>query len=119
MSRVGDMPVYEQLNVEVPAKLYNLWRRAKLHLIFPIRFSLEGFRGLVMILDQHEWLCADETMNDLPVICWLNFDDKGRDAIHLPVACTLNYYHFAASKIQTQVLELMEKELEHMLGHHE
>lgn len=115
MSRVADMPVYEQRTVEVAAKLYNLWRRAKLHLKCPIRFSLLDYRGLVMILDQDEWLCADETQNDLPVICWLAFVDQGRDTLHLPVQCTLNYYHFAAGKIRAHVLELMEQELERLL----
>lgn len=116
MSRVADMPVYEQQQVEVSAKIYNLWRRSKLHLQLPVRFSLDGYRGLIMIVDKDEWLCADERQNDLPVICWLKFVDQGRDALHLPVACTRNYYHFAAAKIQAQVLELMTEELEHLLN---
>lgn len=116
MSRVTDMPVYEQKKDEVTARLYNLWRRAKLHFNCPIRFSLPGYQGLVMLLDTNEWLCADETQNDMPVICWLNFSDQGRDALHLPVKCTLNYYHFAASKIRVHVLELMEEELEQRLS---
>lgn len=118
MSRVDEMPVYEQYTVEVSAKLYNLWRRAKLHFTCPIQFSLQGYRGLVMILDENEWLCADERQYDFPVICWINFADHGRDALHLPVSCTLNYYHFAAHKIRGQVLELMEQELENMLHKH-
>ena len=116
MSRVDDVPVYEQQSVEVPAKLYNLWRRAKLHLTFPLRFPLQGYRGLVMILDEHEWLCANERQYDLPVICWLEFVDQGRDALHLPVKCTQNYYHYAAEKIREPILELMEQELEKRLG---
>ena len=116
MSRVEDTPVYERQSVEVPAKLYNLWRRAKLHATLPIRFPLEGYRGLVMILDKHEWLCANERQNDLPVICWLNFVDQGRDAIHLPVQCTQNYYHYAAHKIREPVMDLMEQELEKILA---
>lgn len=118
MSRVVGMPIYEHQKVEVPAKLYNLWRRAKLHYTCPIRFSLEGYRGLVMLLDENEWLCADERQNDLPVICWMEFVDHGRDALHLPIACTLNYYHFASHKIREHVLELMEQELENMLSKH-
>ena len=116
MSRVEGMPVYVQQTVEVPAKLYNLWRRAKLHFACPMQFSLEGYRGLVMILDEHEWLCADERQNDMPVLCWLEFRDQGRDALHLPVTCTLNYYHFAAHKIRDHVLELMEQELNKRLN---
>ena len=116
MSRVPGMPIYEQHKDEVSARLYNLWRRAKLHYSSPMRFSLSGYRGLVMLLDKNEWLCADERQNDMPVICWLNFLDQGRDTLHLPVQCTLNYYHFAAFKIQAHVLELMEEELQRRLG---
>jgi hypothetical protein len=116
MSRVADMPVYKQQQVEVTAQIYNLWRRAKLHLRLPIRFSLTDYRGLVMILDKREWLCADETQNDLPVIAWLDFCDKGRDNLHLPIQCTLNYYHFAADKISAHVLELMQEELVNRLS---
>jgi len=115
MSRVADMPIFKQQQIEVSAKLYNMWCRAKLHLKFPLRFSLKGYRGLVMLLDRDEWLCADETQNDFPVICWLQFEAKGRDALHLPIKCKLNYYHFAASKIEQHVLELMEQELEQQL----
>jgi len=111
MSRVEDMPIYKHQQVEVSAQLYNLWHRAKLHINLPIRFSLKDYRGLVMILDKKEWLCADETQYDLPVIAWLEFCDKGRDNIHLPIKCSLNYYHYAADKIRSHVLELIEAEL--------
>lgn len=115
MSRVDGMPVLQQQDSEVSAVHYNLWRRAKSHFTLPIRFPLKGLRGLVMILDKHEWLCADETLNDMPVISWIEFQDKGRDALHLAVSCKLNYYHFAASKICPQVLDLMQQELESRL----
>jgi len=116
MSRVADMPIYEQHQVAVSAPYYNLWRRARLHLKFPLRFSLESYRDLVMIIDNDEWLCADESNNDFPVLCWLDFEDKNRDNLHLPVKCHLNYYHFAAHKIHADILKLIEKELTLLLG---
>ena len=70
-----------------------------------------------MILDKHEWLCASERLNDFPVICWTDFEGQGCDTLHTAVKCKLNYYHFAASKIRDQVLELMQKELELRLQH--
>ena len=81
MSRVDDMPIYEQQSTEVSALHYNLWRRYRAHFTLPYRFPLEGLRGLVVILDQHEWLCADESQNDLPVISWVEFSDTKRDLI--------------------------------------
>lgn len=62
-----------------------------------------------MILEDHEWVCVNEPQNDLPVLAWVDFEDRGRDALHLPVKCKINYYHFAASKVRADVLDLMEE----------
>lgn len=51
----------------------------------------------------------------MPVLAWIELEDHGRDAIHLPVKCKLNYYHFAASKIRAHSLELMEAAIEQKL----
>jgi len=115
VSRVGDVPVYQQRDDEVTAKLYNLWRRAKLHFDLPMRITLEGYRGLVMVLEEHVWVIVNERQNDLPVIAWVEFEDQGRDALHVPVKCKLNFYHFAASKVRAHSLELMEEALEQKL----
>jgi len=111
MSRVDGMPVYQKLTVDVSSAHYNLWRRIRFHFPLPLRISLKGLRGLVLIVDQHEWVCVDESLNDLPVICWHKFKDDGRDALHLPVTCEQNYYHYAADNIRDRVLELMLQEL--------
>lgn len=115
MSRVKDMPIYAQRDDEVSATLYNLWRRAKLHFDLPLRIELEDYHGFVMILEEHEWVVADEKENDLPILAWVEFEDQGRDALHVPVKCKLNYYHFAASKVRAHSLELMEVALEKKL----
>jgi len=115
VSRVRDVPVYAQREDEVTAKLYNLWRRAKLHFPCPIRFPLPDYPGMVMILEEREWVCANERQNDLPVLAWVEFEDRGRDALHKPVRCKLNYYHFAASKMRARTLELMEETLDRYL----
>ena len=112
MSRIEGMPIYQQQHIEIDASLYNLWLRSKHFISYPIRFPLEGYRDLVMILEEHEWLCADESQYDMPIIGWIEFQDKGRDALHTPVGCTRNYYHFAAKKIDDAVLKLMQQELE-------
>ena len=115
MSRIGDVPYLAQRNDEVGARLYNLWRRAKLHFTLPMRLPLVDYAGFVMILDENEWVCVDERQNDIPILAWVEFEDKGRDTLHLPVKCKLNYYHFAASKVRTHSLSLMQDELEKRL----
>jgi len=117
MSRVGDVPFYEQREDCLPARLYNLWRRAKLHFKFPIRISLPMYPGMTMLLEENEWVCVDERQNDLPVLAWVEFKDQHRDALHLPVKCKLNYYHFAASKLRVAALTEMEQALERRLQH--
>ena len=113
---IDELPVYKQQDTEVEARLYNLWRRAKLHFPFPIRLPLPGLKHLVLVLEDHDWVCVDESLNDFPVIAWLEFDDKARDALHEPVQCKLNYYHYAASMICEDVLNLMEDLLETRLA---
>ena len=115
MSRTADVPYYEQREDEVDAKLYNLWRRAKHRFTMPMRLPLEGYKGLVLILENDEWVCADKSLNDMPVIAWVDFEDQGREALHLPVKYKLNYYHYAASKIRAHTLHLMQLELENSL----
>ena len=115
MSRIRDIPYYAQRNDEIDAKLYNLWRRAKLHFTMPMRLPLVDYSGCVMLLEEHEWVCVDERQNDLPILAWIEFEDQGRDALHLAVKCKLNYYHYAASKLRAHSLELMQDELEKRL----
>ena len=70
---------------------------------------------MVMILEEREWVCANGLQNDLPVLAWVEFEDQGRDALHEPVRCKLNYYHFAASKMRARALISMENILEEYL----
>ncbi len=110
--RLEGIPVFAERADEVDARLYNLWRRARLHLDLPIRLPLPGLSGMAMLLEEHEWICVDERLNDVPVLAWVEFEDRHRDALHLPVRCRLNYYHYAASKIRADALAAMEAELE-------
>lgn len=115
MSRIADVPYCAQRDDVVEATLYNLWRRAKRRFTMPLRLPLLDYPGFVMILEARAWVCADERQNDIPILAWVEFEDEGRDALHLPVKCKLNYYHFAASKVRAHSLELVQAELEKRL----
>ena len=116
MSRTADVPAFAQRDDTMEAALYNLWRRARRHLRLPLRIAIPGpHHGAVLLLEEHEWVCVDERNNDLPLLAWVDFQDQGRDALHEPVACTLNYYHYAASRLRKPALEAMREELEHLL----
>lgn len=115
MSRITDLPVYERRAEVIDAKLYNLWRRAKLHLPLPIKIKLSYLTGMMLILEEQEWVCVDTRQNELPVIAWVDFEDKGRSSLHAQVACHLNYYHYAASMLRAKVLHAMQEELKERL----
>ena len=115
MSRVDDVPVYEQRADVVEAKLYNLWRRAQLHFGMPMRLEFDEMPGVAMILDKDEWACVNTKQGDLPLLAWIEFECQGRDSLHIPVACKLNYYHYAASKYRARMLQLMAVALEQRL----
>jgi len=119
VSRTADVPYCAQRDDEVEAKLYNLWRRAKRHFKMPLRLPLVDYSGFVMILEENEWVCVDERQNDIPILAWVEFEDHGRETLHLPIKCKLNYYHFAASKVRTHSLELVQEELEKYLQQNE
>jgi len=106
------VPVFAERTEEVEARLYNLWRRARLHLELPLRLPLPELTGMVMLLDERGWVCVDERLNDVPVLAWIEFEDRHRDALHLPVRCRLNYYHYAASKIRAEALVELEAVLD-------
>jgi hypothetical protein len=82
----------------------------------PISIPLEKFPGLVMELESDAWVVVDGRQNELPVLAWVDFEDQGRDALHVPVKCKLNHYHYAASKVRAYALEVMEQELTRRLS---
>lgn len=115
MSRINETPVYAQRDDFIEAKHYNLWRRARRRFGSPIRIELPGVSGMELLLEDDAWVVVDARQYDVPVLAWTDFQDKERGALHTPVACHLNYYHFAASRLRAKALELMEQALENKL----
>jgi len=110
------MPVYASRDGEVAASLYNLWRRARLHLVFPLRIELSGMKQMQLILEEDSWVVVDTNQYDLPILAWLEFQDSGRSSLHTPVICKINFYHYMANQIQKTVLERMSNKLESLLS---
>ncbi|RMH20241.1 MAG: hypothetical protein D6698_04630 [Gammaproteobacteria bacterium] len=118
MSRHHDMPVLVSRDVEIESVLYNLWRRARLHLALPIRFAIPVTGKMILIVEAESWIVVDGNRNDLPILAWVDFQDKGRDSLHTPVQCTLNYYHYLASRIRVLALQTLQEGLEKSLHLH-
>ncbi len=115
-TRIHDMPVYEAHSELVDAAVYNLWRRARLHLCMPLHIDLPELKQMALILEEDSWVVVNTSQYDLPVMAWVEFQDNARDALHTPVACTLNYYHYLASHLHDKVLSCMAETLESMLS---
>ncbi|HHH44056.1 MAG TPA: hypothetical protein ENK49_07960 [Gammaproteobacteria bacterium] len=115
-TRIHDMPVYAARTDQVEAALYNLWRRARLHLPMPLRIDLPELKQMALILEEDSWVVVDQCQYDLPVLAWLDFQDSGRTSLHTPVSCTMNYYHYMASHLREKVLTLMLEALESRLS---
>jgi hypothetical protein len=119
-TRIEEVPFLAQRADKIEARLYNLWqrlrqRRQAKRLHGPFRVPLEGLSGLELIVDEQSWVCVDVRQYDLPILAWLDFEDARRDALHLPIPCKINYYHFAASRLRGKVLDLLAHELEQRL----
>jgi len=115
MSRIHDMPVYASRDDEVDAALYNLWRRARLHLQLPLRIELLPSKQMALIVEQDAWAVVDQNQYDLPMLAWVDFQDQDRSSLHTPVSCTLNYYHYMASRLRGKALQRLAEELENCL----
>jgi len=115
VTRIHDMPVYATRCDEVQPSLYNLWRRARLHDLLPLRFDLPGMLQMTLIIEQDCWVVVDQNQYDLPVMAWVDFQDEHRDSLHTAVTCTINYYHYLANQLQGKILQLMTEYLQTQL----
>jgi len=115
MNRVDSTPVYQQRTDQIEANLYNLWRRVRSRYKLPIRIEPQDNPGIAIILEDGIWLCVNARANDMPILAWLDFKDHEQDALFSPVACTINYYHFAATRYRHYTLQAMHPALENLL----
>ena len=105
-SYLDDIPVYASIRSTVSAEHFDLVQIALKRLGSPIRLELPKLRTLDFLLDEETWIIIDRSLNDIPVMAWLDFETKGR-SLHAPLVCTLNTYHAHANIIQPRVIEAM------------
>lgn len=105
-SYLTDIPIYQTSKTTVSAEHFNLVQIALKRIGSPIRLKLPKLRTLDFLLDEETWIIVDRSLNDIPVMAWLDFETKDR-GLHEPLHCTLNLYHAHANIIQTRVIEAM------------
>lgn len=111
-ARLADMPVIAQRDDHLDADVFNVWRRARSRWGSPIRLEGLGLKQMEMILTDRYWACVDAIRFDCPILAWVDIADVGRDSLHKPIPCKLNYYHFAASAVRPRILERVRDVLE-------
>jgi hypothetical protein len=115
--RLRDCPALNEYRSSIPGEIWNVWRRYWMRFHRPICFGLEELPPMSMLLDEREWVLVDSSLYDMPVLCWADFQDAGRSALHESVPCTVRDYHQGAAKIRKKALLLMAEELEARLHH--
>ena len=115
-SRLDEVPVLKTLRAEVPAAHYNRLRLAILRLGEPLRVELPRLRHLDLLLGRDAWVCVDRMLYDLPVVAWTEFEQRGRSALHEPVACTVKVFHAHAGVVMPVVFAEAEKVLRQRLA---
>ncbi|MDH5489317.1 MAG: hypothetical protein OEX17_05240 [Rhodospirillaceae bacterium] len=114
-ARLAEMPIMAERDDSIDADVFNAWCRARKKLGSYVRLSDLGLKQMEMIVSDKYWVCVDSNNNDCPVLAWVDIEEKGRDSLHLPIKCKLNYYHFAASALRAKVLVKTKELLEQMI----
>ena len=107
LSRLNDIPSLKSLSSTVAAECFNRVRLALVRLENPLRIALPGLRTLDFMLEDEAWAIIDRDLNDIPVLAWTDFER--RSALHLPVHCTLRYYHAHADIILEKALQRLDE----------
>lgn len=115
-ARLDQLPVYERSYIQVSANLYNLAKIALKRLGNPLRFELPRLRTLDFVLEEDAWIVVDRSLNDIPIIAWLNFSTQHRSNLHEPIACERRSYHAHADLITDKSIEAMQLILGEQLG---
>ena len=95
---------------------YNLVHIALKRLENPLRLELPRLRTLDLILENDAWIVVDRSLNDIPVVAWIDFNVAHRETLHEPVACERRTYHTHALLIVDKVIEAMHLILGERLG---
>lgn len=106
-SRLEDLPTFETRRTTVKAIHYNLVLVALKRLFSPLRFTLPKLRTLDLHLEKDAWIVVDKSLNDIPVMAWIDFDTTGRTSLHEDIPCDLKIYHSHAGILVEKVMEAM------------
>ena len=114
-SRLDNIPIYETRTDHIRAQDYNLAKIALKRINSSIRLELPNLRTLDFIVEDDIWVIVDRSLNDIPVIAWLDFKDQERTTLHEDITCERRSYHTHALIIIDKALEALQLMLGEML----
>lgn len=103
-ARLNELPAYSRSHATIDATHFNLVRLALLRLEQPLRIALPNLRELDLLIEADAWVCVDRTLNDVPVIAWVDFESVGRASLVAPIDCQLWSYHSHGEMIVDAIL---------------
>lgn len=103
-ARLNELPAYSRMHATIDATHFNLVRLGLLRLEQPLRIALPNLRGLDLLIEPDAWVCVDRTLNDVPVVAWVDFAALGRESLVAPIACQLWSYHSHGDTIVATIL---------------
>ncbi len=92
-SRLDNLPIFDARETDVSAEDFNLVSLALKRLGSPIRLELPRLRSLDFILEPDTWIIVDRSLNDVPIVAWLDFKRHDRRGLKDPVHCQRRTYH--------------------------
>ena len=106
-SRLDNLPCFETRQTQVKALHYNLVQVALKRLGSPLLYALPKLRTLDLYLERDAWIVVDRSLNNIPIMAWIDFDTGGRSSLHEDIPCTLKIYHSHAGILIKKIMEAM------------
>ncbi len=106
------IPCLRRTEGELPAPVWNLWRRWRGRFGDMLEMPLAARPGTIVVLTDDFWLFADVTQGGMPLILWLEMQAQGRAALHEAVPCMVQYYDYPAARFHDTVLREARQRME-------
>jgi hypothetical protein len=107
-TRHDEILILDRWPGNIDANYFNQAQTALKRIKEQIRFKVPTLNHLDLIVQEDAWIVVDRVLNDVPVVCWTDFQVEGRDSLHEPVPCEIRIYHFAARMILKTTLDAMK-----------
>ena len=106
-SRLDDLPAFDIRDSQLRAQDFNLVHIALKRLGMPLRIELPRLRTLDFVFEKDAWIIVDRSLNDIPIVAWLDFQESHRSTLHEPILCQRRTYHTHATIIIDKAFEAM------------